>query len=118
LRGAVETFQSCSFGWGAVTHSHPDDVPDAMAYTEWQLGGVSIGGLMLKPPFLSGEEPSRWVVYFAVDDTDRAVAKATSLGARATVAPTDIEPGRFAVIEDPGGASFSVIALKPELAES
>ena len=115
---ASKAFYGAVFGWGAVPQSHSDDVPEAMAYTEWELGGVSIGGLMLKPPFLSSEEPSHWVVYFAVDDTDAAVAKATSLGARATVPPTDIEPGRFAVIEDPGGASFSVITLKPELTES
>jgi predicted enzyme related to lactoylglutathione lyase len=94
-----------------MTHGHPDDVPDAMAYSEWQLGGESIGGLMLKPPFLAGEEPSHWVVYFAVDDTDAAVEKATALGAKVTVPPTDIQPGRFAVIEDPGGASFAVIAV-------
>ena len=86
------------------------------AYTEFELGGASIGGLMLKPPFLAAEVPSHWVVYFAVAETDEAVATATKLGATVTVPPTDIEPGRFAVIADPGGASFAVIALKPELA--
>jgi predicted enzyme related to lactoylglutathione lyase len=30
--------------------------------------------------------------------------------------PMDIEPGRFAVVSDPTGAVFAVIALKPELA--
>jgi uncharacterized protein len=108
---ASKAFYGAVFGWGSMTHGHPDDVPDAMAYSEWQLGGESIGGLMLKPPFLAGEEPSHWVVYFAVDDTDAAVEKATALGAKVTVPPTDIQPGRFAVIEDPGGASFAVIAV-------
>jgi predicted enzyme related to lactoylglutathione lyase len=108
---AAKAFYGAVFGWGSMTHGHPDDVPDAMAYTEWQLGGASIGGLMLKPPFLAAEVPSHWVVYFQVVDTDVAVKKAAALGATVVVSPTDIEPGRFAVIEDPGGASFAVIAL-------
>ena len=72
---AAKAFYGAVFGWGAVTHSHPDDLPDAMAYTEWELGGVLIGGLMLEPPSLSSEEPSHWVVYFAVDDTERRSSK-------------------------------------------
>jgi len=31
------------------------------------------------------------------------------------VPPTDIEPGRFAVLIDPVGAAFNVLALKAEL---
>jgi predicted enzyme related to lactoylglutathione lyase len=27
----------------------------------------------------------------------------------------DIEPGRFAVLADPTGATFNILALKPEL---
>jgi hypothetical protein len=30
--------------------------------------------------------------------------------------PADIGPGRFAVVADPIGSVFNVIALKPELA--
>jgi predicted enzyme related to lactoylglutathione lyase len=29
--------------------------------------------------------------------------------------PTDIEPGRFAILIDPVGAMFNILALKPEL---
>jgi len=111
---ASKAFYGAVFGWGSLTHAHSEDMPDAMAYTEWQHGGVSIGGLMLKPPFLAAEMPSHWVVYFAVVDADETAAKAKQLGGSVTVPPTDIEPGRFAVIVDPDGASFAVIALKPE----
>ncbi|MEO8695753.1 MAG: VOC family protein [Acidimicrobiales bacterium] len=113
---ASKAFYGAVFGWGSVTHAHSPEVPDAMAYNEWQLGGASIGGLMLKPPFLAAEVPSHWVVYFAVVDADETVARAKALGATVTVPPTEIEPGRFAVLADLDGASFAVIALKPELA--
>ena len=35
---ASKAFYGAVFGWGAVPQSHSDDVPEAMAYTEWELG--------------------------------------------------------------------------------
>ena len=67
----------------------------------WLPGRISV------PPF--------WAVYFAVSDTDAAVARVTELGGSQIMPPMDIEPGRFAVVADPTGAVFNVIALKPEL---
>ena len=58
------------------------------------------------------EVPPHWGVYFMVDDTDRAVARIAELGGTITVPPMDIEPGRFAVVADPSGAVFNVIAVK------
>jgi uncharacterized protein len=55
-------------------------------------------------------------VYFAVDDADRAAARVGELGGSVMMGPTDIEPGRFAVVADPAGAVFGVLELKPELA--
>ena len=53
-----------------------------------------------------------WGVYFAVADTDATVAKAQELGASVFMGPTDIEPGRFAVLADNVGAVFNVLQLK------
>ena len=56
--------------------------------------------------------PPNWGIYIAVADCEGTVAKATSLGARTYVPPTDIpNVGRFAVLADPQGAVFNVIAL-------
>lgn len=53
--------------------------------------------------------PSHWLSYVAVEDCDAAFAKASTLGAKAYVGPTDLPGmGRFAVLADPGGA---VVAL-------
>ena len=49
----------------------------------------------------------------ATDDTDATVAKAKSLGAAVFQEPTDIPPGRFAVLADPQGAMFNVIKMAP-----
>ena len=86
------------------------------SYTEWQVNGRSVGGMMLKPPMMPAEVPPFWAVYFAVADTDAAAARVVELGGSVINPPMDIEPGRFAVVADPTGAVFNVIALKADLA--
>ena len=68
--------------------------------------------MMLKSPEMPAEMPPSWGVYFAVADTDATVAKAQELGASLFMGPTDIEPGRFAVLADNVGAVFNVLQLK------
>ena len=61
---------------------------------------------------MAGVPPS-WTIYFQVADCDAAVAKAKSLGGRPLFGPKDVEEvGRFAMIQDPQGAAFSIIQLK------
>jgi hypothetical protein len=103
---ASAAFYGALFGWETDTRGEGPG-----AYTEWQLGGRSVAGMMAKPPMMPAEAPPMWGVYFAVADTDAAVARIVELGGSVMVAPTDIEPGRFAVVADPHGAVFNVIAL-------
>ena len=59
-----------------------------------------------------GNLPPHWLVYFAVDDCDAKVQKATELGAK-VMKPADDIPGvgRFAILFDPQGAAFAIIKL-------
>lgn len=84
---------------------------EAMAYTEWQLGGESIAGAMEIPPMVPAEVPPNWLIYFAVEDTDAAVAKAVELGGGAVMPGMDTPAGRLAVLQDPQGAVFAVINM-------
>jgi uncharacterized protein len=68
--------------------------------------------MMAKTPDMPADMPPNWGVYFAVADTDATVGKAQELGASVFMGPTDIEPGRFAVLADNVGAVFSVLQLK------
>lgn len=65
------------------------------------------------PDMVPAEVPAHWLVYFGTEDTDATVAKASELGGTTLVPPTDIPPGRFAVLMDPGGAAFAVIKNTP-----
>jgi predicted enzyme related to lactoylglutathione lyase len=93
--------------------------PELADYREFRRAGedVNVAGCMpmvgeMWPDWL----PAHWMVYFAVDDVDAVAVRAAELGGSVSVPPTDIQPGRFAVLGDPQGAVFSVITMNPELA--
>lgn len=55
--------------------------------------------------------PPHWMAHIAVDDVDAAVRRAEVLGGRIQSPPTDIpDVGRFAIVADPQGASFSLFS--------
>jgi hypothetical protein len=80
-------------------------------YSEIWIGERPIGGIMdasTHPP----EWPSFWNIYFEVASCDAVVEKAVGTGGKAIVGPRDFpNVGRFAVLQDPQGAVFSVIQL-------
>ena len=99
-------FYTGLFGWGKkVQEMGP------MTYTSFMNGERPAGG-MYEPSPEMGNIPPNWLVYFAVDDTDAMLKKATELGAT-TIAPAmDIpDTGRFAILQDPQGAAFAIIKL-------
>jgi predicted enzyme related to lactoylglutathione lyase len=59
--------------------------------------------------FLGGA-PSHWNVYFAVADTDAAVAKLQELGGTVTQGPDDTPYGRLTACTDPTGAAFRLMS--------
>jgi len=82
-----------------------------MTYTEFKLGDRSIAGMMALGPMHPPGTPPHWLVYFAVADTDATMARVTELGGKALSPAVDIPIGRFAVLMDPRGVVFAVIAL-------
>jgi len=75
------------------------------------------GGVMPMPAEVDAMGvPSRWLVYFRVADTDGAAAKATELGGQVMGEAMDSPAGRIAVVRDPQGASFAIIAPPAEAA--
>lgn len=79
-----------------MTFSRPDE--------EWPLGGM---GEMMGAP---DGTPSHWLVYFSVADADAAVAAAAAGGGTVLAPAFDSPFGRLAVLADPFGATFCVIA--------
>lgn len=98
-------FYTGVFPW--KTETMPMDNGD---YTLFKRGEANAGGLFEIRPEM-GPMPPNWSVYFQVEDADATTAKAVGMGAKVFVPPTDVpHVGRFATLQDPQGAVFSIIA--------
>jgi predicted enzyme related to lactoylglutathione lyase len=109
---ASKAFYGSVFGWGFEDR----DMGEMGTYTEWQLGGNSIGGLLDMRGRMPDEVPPHWLVYFAVENTDAALETVRGSGGEVAMGPIDIPAGRFAVVKDPAGAVFAVIQMPEEAA--
>jgi len=101
---AAQRFYEEVFGWRTT-----DPGPEYGGYRIFQQGEARIGGLM-------GFEgsPPHWRPYVAVADVDGTVARAKELGATVGLEPMDVPMvGRLAVLGDPQGATFGIIAATP-----
>src|SRR3954451_8100463 len=88
------------FGWEIA------EIPGAGGqYSSIANGGNKNGGLMGMPP---GAHPA-WNLYFGVEDTEGAIARAGELGGHVVMGPMAVPGGRFAIIRDPQNAVFSVL---------
>jgi predicted enzyme related to lactoylglutathione lyase len=96
-------FYTGLFGWSAQA------LPGPIQRTSFTLGELLVGGGHAPA---RGEDPTpRWSVSFWVADADQAAARAQELGGRVLLAPMDIPIGRFTVLADPAGASFTAAAV-------
>ena len=104
---AAKAFYTQVFGWGTTD----SEMPDGGTYTQWTLGDGVVGGMLDISDRVPDEVPAHWLPYFAVEDADAAVGTAKEKGGNVSFGPVDIQVGRFAVVIDPQGAAFAVIAL-------
>jgi predicted enzyme related to lactoylglutathione lyase len=105
-----KTFYGELFGWKL---ERSKAVGEEMEYIEFSAeGDCSMGGIH-KMDKEYGDMPAHWMSYIAVDDVDASARKVWELGGKVCVPPTDIpNVGRFCVVNDPTGATFSIITLK------
>ncbi len=80
-------------------------------YVVLKTGGRDVGGMMAMDENWPAEVPSHWMYYIAVEDVDAACKAVEAAGGSVCVPPTDIPVGRFAVVGDNTGATFSVLRL-------
>jgi predicted enzyme related to lactoylglutathione lyase len=104
--GAAKKFYTELLGWQL---KEGDAAP--MAYSEIVVGGAHVGGIyQMGAEF--GNAPAHWMTYVAVDDVDASAKRVEELGGKVCVPPSDIPGvGRFCVVNDPTGATLSLITL-------
>lgn len=96
---AARTFYTAVFGFRF------DEIEGMGGYATFATDGESLGGL---GPHQAGSAKG-WTACFSVASTDGAVAAVEAAGGKVTMAAQDTPYGRFAVVEDPWGAAFSVM---------
>ena len=96
------------FGW-----SIQESRQLGFTYVQFLQDGLPVGGLMpMEGPEWAGL-PDHLMQYFVVADCAASVARAAQLGGRTCVPPKPVPTvGTFAILEDPGGATFGI--LQPE----
>ena len=99
---AARRFYPQITGWGTQQFDNN--------YTMWTAAGAPFAGI-----FRLGTEqrhrgiPPNWMPYVEANNVDETARLATSLGGKVVVQPTDIPgTGRFAVLQDPQGATFGI----------
>lgn len=101
---SAAAFYGGLFGWTRAAASGA-----GAPYALLQLGGRPVAGLTEPPPEL-GDVPAHWAPFFSVEDCAAACARVEAVGGAVRVAPRALDDlGRFAAVEDPQGAGFSLL---------
>jgi uncharacterized protein len=97
--------------YGAVFGYQFGDIGvEGMNYSTLDLDGNQVGGIGEIGADRPAEMPAYWGTYFAVADTDAAVAKAVELGGTLVAPAWDSPYGRMAVVSDDQGAMFALMS--------
>jgi predicted enzyme related to lactoylglutathione lyase len=100
---AAKAFYETVFGFTFT------EMEGAGGYSTFATDGGPLGGLGGHQP----GSPKGWTACFSVSSTDAAVTAVEQGGGKVSMAATDTPFGRFAVVEDPWGAPFSVMQELP-----
>jgi predicted enzyme related to lactoylglutathione lyase len=104
---AAERFYAGLFGWTYGTTVHADGTD----YAQASLDGIPVAGLLQRPMPAGRHAQPAWLGFLAVRDADAAAKAAVLNGGHVIVPAHDVpDRGREAVLTDPQGAVFAVIA--------
>lgn len=116
---AAQEFYAAVFSWSY----QPVPMGDDVVYTVFSAPGSGTdedpgqGGIMQLPQEnRDAGSASEWHPYFATEDCDATVTRATGAGATMLIPPTDAPGvGRLAMLQDPSGAPFALLKGDPAM---
>ena len=107
---AAREFYGQVFGWTV----DEQEMPGMGTYYVWKDGEHTRAGMMDITGMAPDDAPSSWLVYFTVPDADAAAETTKAAGGQLLNGPVDIPVGRLAILMDPQGAMFAVMAPTDE----
>jgi uncharacterized protein len=94
------------FGW--TTQAMEGAEP---SYLVIRNGERANGGIFGTPPGMEGVPPY-WTAYFGIADLDAGLGEVEQAGGSALTPAMEVPAGRFAAVQDPQGAAFSLVEGK------
>ena len=88
-----------------ITSWKTEPYPGMPGYTLLNGTRGPVGGVMGVP---DPSIPPNWLSYIGTADVDATANQATALGGKVITPPTTIPVGRFAILQDPQGATFAI----------
>ena len=101
-----KAFYQAVFGY-----DYDDMSSEGFSYATLKLGDQIVGGIGGLGDNVPAATPAHWSTYFAVADTDAALATVAGLGGSVVQPAWDTPYGRMAVVSDDQGAPFSLMGL-------
>jgi predicted enzyme related to lactoylglutathione lyase len=92
-------------------YDYDDMSAEGFSYATLKLGDQIVGGIGGLGGNIPAATPAHWSTYFAVADTDAALATVAGLGGSVVQPAWDSPYGRMAVVSDDQGAPFSIMGL-------
>lgn len=109
---AAEAFYGRVLGWTFQDSGQPGADYDFIV-----ADGARVGGICSMPEHACAEDRPGWLGYIGVENADATAASVEAKGGRVHRAPQEIPGyGRFAVLADPQGAAFCIIAPAKDMA--
>jgi len=107
---AADSFYKKVVGWTSVPFA-----PDGSYSVLNNKAGAGVAGLMKLPDAAKQMgAPPNWMIYVGTPNVDDTAVRIASLGGRVLKQPENIpDTGRFAVVQDPFGATFGIFQPPP-----
>lgn len=99
-------FYTALLGWSTSEM----DMGDGNMYTMFSVGDRSTGGTWDISGVMPDEVPAHWLTWFNVSDADATAERISNAGGRVVRPVSDSPMGKMAIVTDPAGATFGIIA--------
>ncbi|MGP4003577.1 VOC family protein [Streptomyces sp. 8N706] len=133
-QGFEKKYEPGSFGWAEICVREPERVDDFypavfpyeaqpagddnVDFTVWKVEGQPVAGRFKLGGDIPPDVPSHAMVYYVVASCDDAAGTVQRLGGKLRMGPKDSPFGRFAVVADQQGATFTVIDPRTTVGEA
>lgn len=102
-QSAAAAFYAAVAGWGSEAQPGGPAGPATM----FTVGGAPVAGAVAPP---DDQVPPCWMACLGVEDCDAACEAVSAAGGAVAAGPFDTPVSRFAVVADPAGAVFKIVA--------